>query len=129
MCFVKRKGLNSPLCAETDIEVYKVFRKISYFREPDYYTGPYQTDFVYHDMNGEYECEDFGEVKESGYTGFHSYKNFNDAVKFMDEKGLWANDHETFEVVPCFIPKGSLYYDGFFLGSEAYVSEKIKLDY
>ena len=129
MCFVKK--LKNPLTASEDIEVYKVFRKVvSYFNKPEYYTGPYKMDFIYENVNGEYTCNDFGKEIESGCVGFHSFKNFNDAVRLMDNCNMWALDHESYEIIPCIIPKGTKYYEGYFFNSqETYVSEKIQLNY
>lgn len=130
MCFVK-KGQKT-FTAESDIEVYKVFRKVSHFRmlkHYTYYTGPYRSDFIYDELNGEYHCEDFGKQVESGWIGFHSFKNYQDAVAFMDSENRWASKNETYEIIPCIIPKDSLYLEGTFINVEAYVSNKIVLNY
>lgn len=127
MCFVKT--CKAPLVAETDIEVYKMFRKVSHFMKPDYYTGPYRMDYVYEDLHGEYFCEEFGKEEVSGMFGFHSFKNFDKAVAAMDRENSWAASNETFEIIPCIIPKGTKYYEGYYINTDAYVSEKIILKY
>ena len=127
-CKTKTK---KPFYSETDIEVYKVFRKVSHFRKPTFYTGPYRMEYVYEDVyDCEYTCDEFGKEVESGMIGFHSFKNFNDAVKLLDMFEVWASDDESFEIIPCVIKKGTLCYEGYYIGGEEiYVSEKITVKY
>lgn len=130
MCFIR--NCKNQLVAENDIEVYKVFRKVSYFSMHTYhtyYTGPYRSDYVYDDLNGEYYCDDFGREVESGWVGFHTFKNYNNAVAFMDSSNNWASENETYEIIPCIIPKGTKYFEGSFICMDAYVSERIRLNY
>lgn len=110
MCLIAEKT-KEPKIAETDIDVFKVFRVKKGFMSI-IYTGPYQDDFCFFDLNGLYTCQGFDrytfdnqpdmewaltyfykgvpmskenldEIKNKAFifVGFHSFKNMQDALK------------------------------------------------
>lgn len=116
-----------PKVAGEDIKCFKVVR----WMDPTFLekihgatsvpTGLYESNYVYGRVNKTTEFEEesnyfvhagYGEVAR----GFHSFKNFNDAVRELD---FWlrtcskyhSNHH--FEIVECLIPAGTEYYEGY----------------
>lgn len=136
MC-LKVKDL-ATLIADEDIEVYKVFMRIDevvYFNGPKHctsYYAPFKRNYRYRDLNGTYECDNFNEDKLFFVKyGFHSFKNFNDAVSMMDDLNEQERERNvSYEIIPCIIPKGTEYFEGYsFDDKEGYCSQKIKLNY
>lgn len=121
--------------ADHDIEVWKVLRRTK-SNNPKY-TAPYMCDFEYGDLNGEYFDDGFfdGVTEGRGYyaftNGFHTFKNMFDAIDEMDRLNNYAFCCEEFEVVPCIIPQGSAYIEGYenHTAVKSYCSSKIKLNY
>lgn len=161
MCLIVEKNEGVKI-AETDINVFKVFRVKQGFMNR-FYVGPYQDDFCFSDLNGLYTCQGFSdftfdkqpdddyvfkyyfaitpytnewaekkrkeiEEKTFVFVGFHSFKNFQDALKeIVDLK--FDDDTEEYDIIHCTIPKGTKYYEGSFDHKECYCSEQIKLNY
>ena len=162
MCLVAEKT-KEPKIAETDIDVFKVFRAKKGFMSR-IYTGPYQETFSFWDLNGLYTCQGFDgytfdnqpdndyvfnyyfaivpytkeweekkrkelEEKTFVFVGFHSFKNFQDALKEVVDLKFDDNfDEEEYDIIHCTIPKGTKYYEGLFDRKECYCSEQIKLN-
>lgn len=129
MCFRKKSA--EYITSDKDFVVYKVFRQVSNFKEK-HYTGPYVLYYEYTDVNGgEYTCENFGEKIVGGccFYGFHSFKNFNDAREELDFLSEQAMPNEIYEIIPCIIKAGVKYYEGYEGLKEAFLSEKITVNY
>lgn len=130
MCFKPKNNITEPMTYSEDITVYKVFRKVMVFGTPCYYTGAFQNDFIYNDLNGVYFNDDFLKQYKNHFLGFHSFKEYNDAVWLMDSLERWGDyNKETFEVIPCIIPAGTPFLEGYYYTKESYLSKVIKLDY
>lgn len=144
MCLASKNRNNKPSIAEEDIEVYKVIKRSRNLQIYEYthceyfekYTAPYRPEFEYNDLNGLYFERDFYKNQVLPWDeikyGFHSFKNYSDAVKEKNEfdKYFKNNSGVEYEIVPCIIPKGTRYYEGYYYHViECYCSEKIKLEY
>ena len=164
MCLITDRN-NGVKVAETDIDVFKVFRRVN-GRMSILYTGPYQEYYYYGNLNGLYTCNGFDgftfdnqpdddwafenywkgfvpmpkeweEKKRKEFekyrfifVGYHSFKNFQDALKEVVDLKFDDNfDEEEYDVIHCTIPKGTKYYEGLFDKKECYCSEQIKLNY
>lgn len=162
MCLIAEKT-KEPKIAETDIDVFKVFGIKKGFMY-SIYTGPYQDDFCFGNLNGLYTCQGFDgytfdnqpdndyvfkyyfgiapyanelvenkrkeiEEKTFVFVGFHSFKNFQDALKEVVDLKFDDNFNEKeYDIIHCIIPKGTKYYEGMFDNKECYCSEQIKLN-
>lgn len=136
MCFKLKNSNIGPITTDEDVIVYKVFRKtkVSAIGNKWKYTGPFQIYFSYEDLNGTYHSYEFTKNKYDGCNdallGFHSFKDFYDAVWLMDYLSNWrCTGNEYFEIIPCIIPAGTQFLEGYYEGRECYLSETIKLDY
>ena len=71
---------------------------------------------IHANIRGKYKVE----------KGFHSFIREIDAKNVMDLK--YSNRIEEPILVSCIIPKGAMYYKGFFVHYESYCSDKIILE-
>lgn len=131
MYFVEKKILET---SENDIETYKVIRSVGFLHPRK--TAPFMIEFEFNDLNGTYYTEDFfkepydihGKLSTRG--GFHSFKEFKDAVAEMDFLNEFSKRNETFEIVPCIIPANTYFCTGYEEGGiPVYCSCTLKLNY
>ena len=130
MCLTLKNDTVGPITSNEDITVYKVFRKVKSTLDYKWvYTGPFQTLFEYKKLDGTYVSDEFPK-KDNNLVGFHSFKEFNDAVWMMDYLTRWSHmEKEIFEIIPCTIPAGTPFLEGYYGGRECYMSKTIKLNY
>ena len=89
-----------PNISDKDITCYKVvYDTANIFKMKSLYS-----DFFY-ELGKVYNTE-IGFKNYSIFEGFHSFKNYDDAVDFY-------YNHDGSMIVECTIPKGSKYYDGY----------------
>lgn len=107
MCLELKENVQSKI-AERNITCYKFVEKFNHSND---LTTPYKHAVV--EIGKTYTSE----INQSGLSinkALHSYKNKSNAVK--DAKYFSDNDYRKTLVVKCRIPKGSVYYQGYFDG-------------
>ncbi len=129
MCLVLNKN-SKELIAETDIVCYKAAYR-SFKVGWDYFTTPFQRDYVVKLCNTYNSNIDFGTEygkrlknhkrvsKQTIERGLHSYKTRYACIKYNE-----GNDK--ISLIKCIIPKGSTYWVGKFQNYDGYASTAIK---
>ena len=90
MCLITDRN-NGVKVAETDIDVFKVFRVKKGFMS-SIYTGPYQDDFCFGNLNGLYTCQGF-----DGYT-FDNQPDNDYVFKYYFAIVPYTNEWEEFRI-------------------------------
>ena len=84
MCLIAEKNKGVQI-AETDIDVFKVFRVKKGFMSR-IYTGPYQEFFSFFDLNGLYTCKGFDDFTFDNQPGAdYAFKTFYCGISFEKE--------------------------------------------
>lgn len=115
MCLITKQKLSN--IAKEDVICYKI---ITTDIESGNYVSYYYSEKKW-ELNKVY-CSSLGRYRDNVLEGFHSYANYQDALKILEQDMPLGCI-----LVKCIIPKGANYYKGKQQDNDGYASNQIKM--